>query len=117
MSRLVVVEGRSVKFKGRMYGPGESIDGLSEKDTASLQQSGFLVRALEDAPPKPSKARDDGRLGVTSDPWGLDPDGLSTLSLEQLNLLIRERDADRPPAPSKEAAIELLSRDFRPAEG
>lgn len=57
----------------------------------------------------------------SSPKWGFNPEGLKRaveggqLNLEKLNVMIKERDAERPPAPTIEDAIATLSAEFNPA--
>ena len=47
--------------------------------------------------------------------WDLDPDGLRGMTLDQLNVMILERDDSVEPQETVEEAVEWLSQDFKPA--
>lgn len=117
----VVAPGRTVKVQGMgRCGPGTPLDGLlSEQEILSLQKDGWVIDAFPaaQATPAAAPARTSGKVGESPDPWGLDPDGLRGRTLEELNLLIIERDQSMPPAASVDAAIALLSRDYVPPQG
>lgn len=48
--------------------------------------------------------------------WVLDPDALKGMTLDQLNVMVVERDESIEPFDTVEEAIEWLSQDFVPAE-
>lgn len=49
--------------------------------------------------------------------FAIDPDGLSGMDLDDLNVMISERDENAQPCDTVEEAIGILSQDFVPAEG
>ena len=113
--RKVVAAGRCLKVGAERLPQGTPVDGLlPEEELASLEAGGWIEDSVVAAAPAPAPARTSGELGVSPDPWGLDPDGLKGKSLQDLNLYIVERGA--PPCPTVEAAIALLSKDYTPPE-
>lgn len=59
---------------------------------------------------KPEAKRGTGRPRRSK--WNVDPDSLRGLSLDQLNIRIKQVDGRRKPAQSVDEAIEILSADF-----
>lgn len=83
-------------FIDRMGGEDES-----EPDAlATIKNDG----TVEKAPPPPPRA-----LGL----WNVDPKKIATKNIDQLNVMIAEKDPNVPPAASVDEAVKILSADFQ----
>ncbi|MFG0317080.1 MAG: hypothetical protein ACF8XB_07405 [Planctomycetota bacterium JB042] len=126
--KLIVAKGRSILLPDRSQiteGQTVPLDRVSRDLAREYVRSGFAVEASsgpsvfdeDDRPPEdPRPPQDDRPPGQRDAPpfqkWGLDPDGLTGLSLEQLNLLVRERDPDIEPFDTVEEAVVQLSHEY-----
>jgi hypothetical protein len=98
--------------KGAVYGSGEKIDsGEFDQDLLDrLVAKGFLETYDPDAAPPPPPVGRTGR--VTPSIWTMDPDGIRGLALDQLNIMILERDDEVAPFETVEEAAAWLSQDY-----
>ena len=95
-----------------VYGPGEKIDS-GEFDQGLLDRlvaKGFLEIYDPSAPPPPPPAGRTGRVSPSI--WTMDPDGIRGMSLDQLNVLILERDDSVELFEDVDEAAAWLSKDF-----
>lgn len=98
--------------QGRALQPLTPIDvQLFDKDRiCRLLASGFIE---EYEPAKQEPPKREGRTGkVTPGPWMCDPDMLEPFTLEELNVMVLERDPNMEPFETREEAITQLSEDF-----
>lgn len=114
---VIVGTGRTRK----VIKPGELIpDGmLPPESIPSLLKSGHICRVAESAEsPDHVPGLDqstilgsDGEVKLRSK-WDLDPEGLTGMDLDQLNVLVAERDSKVEPFETAEEARDWLSQDF-----
>lgn len=98
--------------QGVVYGPGQKVEsGDFDQDLLDrLVKKGFLETYDPDAPPPPAPK---GRTGRTIPSiWTVDPDGIRGMSIEQLNIMILERDDSIEPFETVEEAVAWLTQDY-----
>ncbi len=113
--KAIVSKGYSVYHAGRHYKENEIID-LPEEKVRSMERSGHVnsKRTVQvplggvDSEGKPTKVE---KVEVASR-FAFDPDGLRGLDLDQLNVMIAERDPSVEPYESVEEATAHLSQDW-----
>lgn len=95
-----------------VYGPGEKIDsGEFDQDYLDrLVEKGFLETYNPDTPPPPAPAGRTGRIIPSI--WVTDPVGILGLSVDQLNIMILERDGSIEPFETAEEAAAWLCQDY-----
>jgi hypothetical protein len=97
---------------GIIYAPGQKIDS-GEFDQGLLDRlvtKGFLeTYDPNEAPPPPPV----GRVGrINPSIWAMDPSGIRGLDVDQLNIMILERDDRIEPFETAEEAAAWLCQDF-----
>lgn len=136
----VVAPGKTILYpKGVERGPGTSLDDCPEEAIRSWVNNEFAVEATapgtpapgavqkkyanaaelekqgkgpsKPAPTKPSSPGQ--KQAPPAAKWDLDPETLRGLPLEQLNLMVRERDPNVAPFDNVDEAIAQLSVEFR----
>lgn len=105
--------------KGVYFAPGAEIEegDFGHDRIKQLTAAGFL-EAYDPKPDTPtSRAERPGRKGrVTPSIWNLDPAGLRGMSVEQLNVMVLERDAKVTPFETIEEAVWWLTQDYESIE-
>lgn len=127
MKKHVVAKGRAIHWNGQVIEEGADVTGMPFKNMVDHIKSGFVVE-LDTPDPLPEEQRkfvepiaSDQDLAVQGTKlqavgkWALDPKALKGKTLDQLNVMVKERDAQLKPFEKTEDAIERLSSDFRPA--
>lgn len=101
---------------GTYYAPGQGID-KGEFDQARIDrlvETGFLETYDPDAPPPPPP---EGRpVRTIPSIWTVDPAGIRGLGVDQLNIMILERDPSIEPFETAEEAAAWLSQDYEEPE-
>jgi hypothetical protein len=87
---------------------------LSLEEIASVASDEDFVENAPGSSPVAGISESGNPVAVNSR-WDLDPDGLRGMTLDQLNVMILERDDSVEPLETVEEAVEWLSQDFKPA--
>lgn len=121
--------------RSKIYKPGEEFpEGvLSSEQIKRHIKAGYLVDGSQPAPAIPAdlqprlpgideSGRPAGRAPKAAKPaksksiWSMDPDGLRGLDVDQLNVMIAERDDSVEPFETSEEALAFLSADYEGPE-
>lgn len=99
----------------RIIGEGQflpSDHGLDKAEIARIREAGFLVRTGQVAVQRKSAKAGVRRLPTSPHKWNLDPRTLLDKSLDELRVMVAERDPTLEPPATVEAAIEQLCHEF-----
>jgi hypothetical protein len=117
-TRYIVNPGRSVQHNGKSFGPRTIIptDALSRAELLSLLEGGF-IRVYNSQVMADIQAHDDARRTIGPRPkvegkWTFDPALLEGKSLDELQIMILDRDEAAPEFATVNEAIIHLSQDF-----
>lgn len=119
----------SVSISGKQYAAGEAIpeavmESLSEKDLARLKKLGVIEPLMVSTEEGEVEADVEPSPEPDISPWVLDPDLLDDKSVEQLQVMIRERWNEDPKKLNEalaaldtaDLARDFLSQDFKKAD-
>lgn len=81
---------------------------VADAEAAAGEELVEFAPGVEDVP----GMSDTGKPVKVASKWALDPDALRGVELDQLNVMIIERDAEQQPFDSVEEAIAWLSQDY-----
>lgn len=111
-----------VTKKAEVYDPGRGVHPRGSEIDPALFSDGhwkMLVREgyveeveLPAKKPEPKTEAPKGTGRARRSKWNVDPDSLRGLTLDQLNIRIKQIDGRRKPAQSVEEAIQILSEDY-----
>lgn len=117
----------TVTFKESLYKQGDVIDDDHLPDPQRVQhlcKVGILCSEEEEALPTDTITSNYGGVEQTKEAparhtdkrWALDPDGLRGKPLEELNVMIKERDDSLPLMETEAEAIAFLSKNYKAPE-
>jgi len=109
----IVANSRTVKLpNGSLKSQGEQVteEECGKENIQSHLESGFLVDTRT-APPQTAPSSPNPADMRPTSPWKLDPAQLEGKPLQELNLMIKERDDSIEPFETVEEAIAQLSAD------
>jgi len=91
--------------------PGTLIEDVSVFDQPDrLIEAGFIVPAEDEPAAEPVVEGRGDKVSPT--PWVFDPESLQGIDIDQLNVLIAERDESIEPFEDVDEAIDWLSQDY-----
>lgn len=130
--KYLVAKGRSMLYKTTNLGPGTDVTNLGLKHMEDHIRSGHVVRIGEaeasatNPPEPPATFKEPLKSDQDADPkgksvkletvgkWTFNPAKLEEKTLDQLNVLVQERDSSQSPFEKREDAVARLSSDFKP---
>ncbi len=114
MKRYQVGLRQAVKVDKTYYKPGEMIaEDCSEAAVQAGLKAGLLFVVEPDLPAAPVLLSPPASQPVSSK-WIINPALLHAKDLNQLNVMIRERDPSIQPFETREEAIAFISQDYKP---